>query len=56
MVTFLVGRVGCQGGPVEWEPELAWLAHLTLTAWFVINPVILLGITLDCPLNWKLVR
>ena len=57
VVTLLLARLGRQGAElVACSGDGAWLVQLTTAAWLVINPVIIIGILMDTPMSWTLVR
>ena len=59
LTVFLLARIGQDGktsllvSPINYDE--VWLNHLTVTAWLIINPIIIVGIILDTPMDWKLV-
>jgi len=58
LTVFLLARIGQDGktsllvSPINLDE--VWLNHLTVTAWLIINPIIIVGIILDTPMDWKL--
>ena len=58
MVTFLLARVGYGGNharvgdPANLNEN--WLSWITISAWMVISPTLLLGILIDQPIGWQL--
>ena len=58
LVTLLVARLGrapSQALTFGYN-DATWLGQLTTGAWLLINLVIIIGILLDTPMAWTLVR
>ena len=57
VTTLLVARLGVEGSSVGFGIlDDNWLGQMTTGSWLIINPVIIIGIILDVPMSWMLVR
>ena len=56
---FVLARIGQDGNSsllsLLQNLDEVWLCQLTVSAWLIINPLILIGIVLETPMDWKLV-
>ena len=58
MITFLLARIGYGGNHALFGTTVdeKWLGYLTVGGWLIITPAIIVGIVLEDPMSWKLVR
>ena len=58
MITFLLARIGYGGNHALFGTSVdeIWLGYLTVGGWLIITPAIIVGIVLEDPMSWKLVR